>query len=56
MSSTNGMKESYRVAHKVGDPRATRGAKTSEWCRVVVTTKLKDGKGLNGWHKVAVTI
>ena len=34
MSSTNGMKESYRVAHKVGDPRATGGAKTGEWHRV----------------------
>ena len=53
MSSTNGMKESYRVAHKVGDPRATSGAKTGEWHRVVVTTKPKDGKGPDGWHRVA---
>ena len=33
---------------------ATGGAKTGGWNGVVVTTKLKDGKGLDGWYRVAI--
>ena len=44
------------MAHKLETPGLPVVQKTGEWHGVVVTTKPKDGKGPDGWHRVAYHI